>query len=156
MCGPCCYYKSCLVITPQILSIVAFLISFGWYAPWWVGMVVMIIQQVLWCTKCKPLFWVLVPFSLVAAALNFYTGYAMVNTVTPDFCWPMFTIEYMCNDARLAVSIMSYISGGLWVISAILNLIFVLKDDDDEEEAKEEDDDEAVAVAVQPQASEDV
>lgn len=150
MCGPCCYYKSGLVIAPQILSIVAFLISFGWYMSWWVGMVVMTIQQVLWCTKCKPLFWVLIPISLVAAALNFYAGYAMVNTTTWDFCWPMFTIEYACNDLRLAYSIMSYISGGLWTISAILNLFFVLKKDEDEEDKEEE----AVAVAVQ--ASEDV
>ncbi len=152
MCGPCCYYKSGLIITPQALSIFAFLISFGWGWPWLMGLVVMIIQQVLYCTKVpKALIWVLVFISLIPAALNFYAGYAIMNTVTPGFCWPFFSIELQCNDGRRTVGILSYVSGVLWVICGVLDLVYVLLFGDDDEG----EEDEAVA-AVAVKVSEDV
>lgn len=144
MCGPCCYYKNALVIVPQVFSILAFLMSFGWWWPWLVGIIVMTMQQVLYCVKAKALIWVLVFLQLIPAALLFYAGYAIMNTSQSGFCWPIWTIRDMCDDGRLYFSINSYVGGGLWVISSVLDLVYVLITKDDEEKI-----DEAVAVPVE-------
>lgn len=144
MCGPCCYYKNALVIVPQVFSILAVLMSFGWWWPWLVGIIVMTMQQVLYCVKAKALIWVLVFLQLIPAALLFYAGYAIMNTEQSGFCWPIWTIQEMCDDGRLYFSINSYVGGGLWVISSVLDLVYVLITKDDEETT-----DEAVAVPVE-------
>ncbi len=153
-CGPCCYYRSGLVIASQILSIVALITSFGWYWPFLMGIIVVVIQFVLLCTRVpKAVIWVLVFASLIPAALNFYAGYAIVyrdpygikgdDDYIYPFCVPAFSLDLHCSFTKTPVSITTYVSGVLWVISGVLDLVYLLNGDDDDGE-----EDEAVAVAV--------
>jgi len=128
-------YKNPLVMTAQLLSIVAFLLSFGWIWTYVVGFCVMLVQQLLWCCPIdKRIFWFLGITSLVASGMNLYVGFAMMNT-TSDACFPIFTIDAMCNDMRTFVGACNYASGGLWLIAAVLDLRFISRKQDDEEDA---------------------
>lgn len=125
--GCTCYpYKDSLVIVSQSLSVVAFILSIGWMPSFFFGLCAMIMHQALCCCPVQqPFFWILAGISTGAAALNFYAAPEMMNRVTPDFCWPILTLDLMCNDARTFFGISHYVSGSLWLVLAILNVVFV-------------------------------
>ncbi len=140
--GPCCYYKSGLIITSQVLSIVALITSLLWIWAFFMGLVVMIIQQVLYCCRVpKAVIWVLVFASLIPAALNFYAIYAFEKTEPWSCNFPVCILNYVVTGGVGITT--TYVSGVLWVISGVLDLVYLLKGDDDDGE-----EDEAVAVAV--------
>ena len=122
----CFPYKDATVITSQILSVFAFILSIGYAPTFFLGLLVMIAHQILCCCPIhKLVLWIIVVLSLVVAALNFYAAPEMMTRTTPDFCWPILTLDMMCNDTRTFFGICHYVSGSFWLLSAILNLTFL-------------------------------
>jgi len=125
-CCVCFPYKDAMVITSQILSVFAFILSIGYAPTFFLGLLVMIAHQILCCCPIhKLVLWIIVALSLVLAALNFYAAPEMMTRTTPDFCWPILTIDLMCNGARTFFGICHYVSGSFWLLSAILNVAFL-------------------------------
>ena len=122
----CCPYKDAMVITSQVLSVFAFILSIGWMPPFFLGLIVMIAHQILCCCRInQKVFWVIVVMSVVTAGLNFYGAPVMMTRVTPDVCFPILTLDMMCNDARNFFGICHFVSGSLWLLLAILNVAFI-------------------------------
>ena len=108
----------------------------------------MIVQQILWCWKGAVhnfVFLLLAATSIAAVGLNFYAANAMTNTTNVGACFPIFTIEYMCNDMRTFVGSCHYASGGLWLLSAILDVTVVVRNIQNDN-GNSGDDEEAVAI----------
>ena len=115
-----------MVIASVVLSGIATAISFGWWVTFFFGGFTMVLHQLLWCCRINKMGFILFALiALVEAGLSFYAAVEMRRRITPDFCWPIFTIDLVCNDMRTFYSILHYISGGMWLISACLNLAFV-------------------------------
>ena len=153
MCNDCTPNKHPLVITAQIFSIVAFCFSFGWIWTFLVGLCAMVVQQLLWCAPVhQNIFWLLAAASLAAAGMNVFAAVEMMRTTTPDFCWPIFTIELMCDDARTFYGILHWVSSGFWLLSAILDVVFVTqkRNENDSGKSNVDDDDEVVVTMEVP------
>jgi len=126
MCCDCTHNKHPLVIKAQIFSIVAFLFSFGWIWTFGLGLCAMILQQLLWCMAFpRWAFWGLVATSIALAGVNVFAALAMMRTTTDENCLPILSIEYMCNNARTFYGVLHCVSGGFWLLSAILEVVFV-------------------------------
>merc|ERR1711933_477917 len=94
--------------------------------------------------------------SIALAGLNVYAGVAMMNTTTDENCLPILSIEYMCNDARTFFGIVHFMSAGSWLLSAILDVVFVTQTSNNENDkssgksnADANADDDEVIVTVQ-------
>lgn len=146
-----------MVITSVVLSGVATIISFGWWVTFFVGGFTMLLHQLLWCCRINKMGFILFALiALVETGLSFYVAVEMPRRTTPEgFCWPIFTIDLVCNEMRTFYSILHYVSGGMWLISAGLNLAFVasgrIAKYEEEENANDEPAD-AAAVDVEKDA----
>ena len=138
-----------MVVSAQCLSLVAFMLSWGWSLSFFVGLCAMIFQFILFCCVVYPgVLWGFVVTSLIAAGCNFYAGYAIMNTIGEGgiyYCSYMLSIENMCDNIRPFMAKYSYFGGALWTLIAILDVAYLLKK---EEEEEDKTDDEVAPVAV--------
>ncbi|KAL3940210.1 MAG: hypothetical protein SGARI_001075, partial [Bacillariaceae sp.] len=124
------------MLAAQVLSVVAFLVSWLWYVTFIIGIVAMSLMQVTWCCRVKKtgLVIALVICGLAAAACAVagvlmivqWKGdtYCHVFVMNDDFrnddiYWP--SGDY-CNEAAWAG--VAFVVGALWAAAAICILYF--------------------------------
>jgi hypothetical protein len=127
------------MMTAQILSIVAFLVSWIWYVTFILGGVAFIIMQVIWCCRVRRagLISTIVISSLTSVGCFVAGGIMIVKwkgermchvfTVTDDDTSPynddMFNYDY-CDEVAWAV--VGFVTGFLWLATAVCVLVFVV------------------------------
>ncbi|KAL3916973.1 MAG: hypothetical protein SGILL_004928 [Bacillariaceae sp.] len=132
------------MLAAQILSIVAFLVSWLWYVTLLIGGVAMILIQVIWCCRIKKagliassVISALAAVSCIGAGVLMIVSwkgdtYCHVFSMNDDF-WDdgisdddfyKYTKDYdYCNEAAWAV--VAFITGALWAAAAGCILIFM-------------------------------
>mmetsp|Transcript_25651 Transcript_25651/g.54774 ORF Transcript_25651/g.54774 Transcript_25651/m.54774 type:complete len:239 (+) Transcript_25651:40-756(+) len=95
----CAPYKDAFVITAQIVSIFAFLISWIWWATFLSSVIALIMLQCIWCCRQNRAgFMVSAAFSLIAAITNVYSGiFILSNWDDAHVCLP-FALEHFNYD----------------------------------------------------------
>merc|ERR1711933_266106 len=99
--------------------------------------------------------------SIALAGLNVYAGVAMMRTTTDENCLPILSIEYMCNNARTFFGIIHFMSAGSWLLSAVLDVVFVTQTSNNENDksssgkSNSNADDEVVVTVQAPVATPD-
>lgn len=126
-------YGDGFIITAQLISIVAFLLSWFWWVAFLISAIGMIWLQVIWCCRQNKIgFWALAATCGIAAILCLFAGIWML-VVWKDASWCVFFLwwtEYYyssdsdgCNEglwARIA-----FVEMVLWCIVTVLLLYFV-------------------------------
>ena len=123
-CNCCPNQRNGEIIAAQVLSIVAWVVPFypSYFLVWfgdawfefgvmWVALILMIFYQVLWCvSNPKKLHWALIVSNLIISGCNFYSAVVWAF----GLYFPMLSLVY-------------WVPAVLWLVAAILELVFVFK-----------------------------
>ena len=154
-------YQDPFLITAQVLSIFAFLISWIFWGAFWSGFVAMLMLQILYCCRQNTIgltFGTL--FTLLASGLAVFSAvWILLDWDDAVWCAPYVMIaefddnyykEFDDDDYNEcpyeALSIVAFVCAGMWFVVGALLLIFVCSGRHKKLEAKLNDTPEAVAV----------
>jgi hypothetical protein len=125
------------MITAQVLSIVAFLISWIWWVVWLISLASLIFYQMMWCTRvCKA---GIIAASLIATVAGIFCLLAGIIMLSKwenvNWCISLFFftgIQYDDDDEsrndscpEVALAIVAFIDAALWLASAGCTFVFL-------------------------------
>ncbi|KAL7560262.1 hypothetical protein ACA910_015479 [Epithemia clementina (nom. ined.)] len=132
---PCCVYRDSYLITAQVVSIVAFLLSFAGLVAFLLGLAAMIVLQVVWCCRLNQCgLTTAATFAAVVACLNLGWAIAIFvqgSDVCSDIVWVDDDDDTLSSSSSskdcpwTAFGICLLISAALWLVVSALVVWFV-------------------------------
>lgn len=127
-----CPHQGSFFMAAQLLSVVAFLISWIWWPAFLVGTITMILLQVNWCRRMQSRgVYTVAAFSMVTALLNWVIGVWYIVTPDEGVCrlltrGPWYEDDVIepsdwCHDLWGVVAI---VNGILWMLVAYFTIAF--------------------------------
>jgi len=128
-------YDDPCMITSQILSILAFLISWIWWGSFIISLIALVLQQIIWCCRqSKAMLLASLWTSFVAALSCLFSGTYMLiawkNTqdcvsflLKSDDDWYRAADEDYCPEKAYAV--VAFVDAALWFASAGFTITFI-------------------------------
>lgn len=115
-------YNDGIVITAQILSIVAFLVSWIWWLTWLISAVGMILLQVAWCCRQNRFGFIAVAIvSGIATISCLFAGiWMLVVWKNVDYCYAFIWETYDYSTSR------DYCNEGIWAGVAFFDMVLWL------------------------------
>lgn len=131
--SPCLPYNDGYIIAAQVISVVAFLISWVWWVTFAIGLIALLLLQIIWCYRQnKDIFLLLASAAVSALAfLMCVLSGIYILVVWKDVAWcGVFVLEsdddYLDDDCEEgAWATVSFVSGVLWFAVTGCILYFV-------------------------------
>jgi len=137
----CLPYDDTYMITAQILSIVAFLISWIWWVSFTISVAALVLHQIIWCCRQSRMGLITAHIvSVVAALLCIFAGiFLLIFRKSAWWCAPFTLQSYDDDDDDIyfdddwsydvcyekAYAAVAFVDAGLWLGAALFTISFV-------------------------------
>lgn len=130
MCMP---YDDGIMIAAQVLSIIAFLISWIWWVSFIISIIAFVMLQIIWCCRQTKASLIATPVvSLVAGIMNIFVGiFFLIDRKDSDYCqaftlitddWTNDDYYDYCNEVVFAI--VAFVDAALWFATAGCTIAF--------------------------------
>jgi len=126
-------YKDPYLVSAQVFSVLAFSVSWVWFATTSLSFLTMALFQGLWfCRQEKISILFYTVLAIGSACLAIFTGtHILEEWEDSSFCIPFFMVNqnndpnysFNCNEQRFAY--ISFACGGLWILASLALMLFV-------------------------------
>jgi len=137
----CLPYDDTYMITAQILSIVAFLISWIWWVSFTISVAALVLHQIIWCCRQSRMGLITAHIvSVVAALMCIFAGiFLLIFRKSAWWCAPFTLQSYDDDDDDIyfdddwsydvcyekAYAAVAFVDAGLWLGAALFTISFV-------------------------------
>jgi len=137
----CLPYDDTYMITAQILSIVAFLISWIWWGSFTISVAALVLHQIIWCCRQSRMGLITAHIvSVVAALMCIFAGiFLLIFRKSAWWCAPFTLQSYDDDDDDIyfdddwsydvcyekAYAAVAFVDAGLWLGAALFTISFV-------------------------------